>query len=94
VIPVHPAVETIEGLAVSHNLADITDHIDTLTVYVSETVSSSLQDDILRLNPDRVLFNPGTENASLRETLEQHGVRTQEACTLVLLTTGQFQQRD
>ena len=94
VIPVHPAVETIEGLAVSHDLTDITDHIDTLTLYVSAAVSSSLQDDIVGLNPDRVLFNPGTENASLRKTLEDHGIRTQEACTLVLLTTGQFQQRD
>lgn len=94
VIPVHPTVETIEGLAVSHNLSDITDHIDTLTVYVSETVSSSLQDDMLGLHPDRVLFNPGAENAPLRKTLEQHGIRTREACTLVLLTTGQFQQRD
>ncbi len=94
VIPVHPSSETVEGLAVAHNLADITDHIDTLTLYVSETVSSSLQDDILRLNPGRALFNPGTENAALRETLEEHGIRTQEACTLVLLATDQFHQRD
>lgn len=90
VIPVHPAVKTIEGLAVSHKLTGITDKIDTLTVYVSKTVSSSLQNDILLLNPKRVLFNPGAENASLRVTLEQHGIRTEEACTLVLLRTGQF----
>ncbi|MEA3386140.1 MAG: CoA-binding protein [Thermodesulfobacteriota bacterium] len=90
VIPVHPAVETIEGLAVTRKLTDITDNIDKLTVYVSETVSSSLQNDILQLNPDRVIFNPGAENTSLRITLNQHGIRTEEACTLVLLKTGQF----
>lgn len=90
VIPVHPAVETIEGLPVSPRLTDITDNIDTLTIYVSEKVSSSLDNDILQLNPDRVLFNPGTENESLRRKLEQHGIGTEEACTSVLLKTGQF----
>ncbi len=90
VIPVHPAVETIEGLLVFPRLTDITDNIDTLTIYVSEKVSSSLYNDIPRLNPGRVLFNPGAENASLRKKLEQHGVDTGEACTLVLLKTGQF----
>jgi len=90
VIPVHPAVETIEGLAVTSKLTDVTDNIDTLTVYVSETVSSSLQNDILQLNPDRVIFNPGAENTSLRITLEQYGICAEEACTLVLLKTGQF----
>ena len=90
VIPVHPAVETIEGLPVCPRLIDITDNIDTLTIYVSEKVSSSLYNDILRLNPGRVLFNPGAENTSLRKKLEQHGIGTEEACTLVLLKTGQF----
>ena len=90
VIPVHPAVETIEGLPVSPRLTDITDNIDTLTVYVSEKVSSLLDNDIFQLNPARVLFNPGTENASLRKKLERHGISVEEACTLVLLKTGQF----
>jgi predicted CoA-binding protein len=90
VIPVHPAVETIEGLAVSRRLADIDDKIDTLTVYVSEAVSSSLKDEILKLNPARVIFNPGAENAPLQETLAEHGIYVENACTLVLLRTGQF----
>ena len=90
VIPIHPAVKTIEGLAVFNKLTDIHDKVDTLTVYVSETVSSSLQDEILKLNPTRVVFNPGAENTALQKVLEQHGIFTENACTLVLLKTGQF----
>ena len=45
---------------------------------------------MVNLNPDRVTFNPGAENPGLREMLEAHGIHTEEACTLVLLSTGQF----
>lgn len=90
VIPVNPALDIIEGLTVSHNLFEITDKVDTLSVYVSETVSSSLLNDILKLKPRRVIFNPGAENPTLKTALEENGIRTEEACTLVLLKTGQF----
>ena len=90
VIPVSPKFDTIEDLIVAHKLSDITDKIDTLTVYVAEPVSTSLQDEILRLAPSRVIFNPGAENPALKTTLEAHGISTEEACTLVLLKTGQF----
>jgi len=37
-----------------------------------------------------VIFNPGAENPDLAERLRKQGVETLEACTLVLLRTGQF----
>ncbi|MFH1844012.1 MAG: CoA-binding protein [bacterium] len=90
VIPVHPAVDTIAGLPATPRLSDITEPIDTLTMYVSESISSKLADDILRLRPGRVVFNPGAENPALKMTLIEHGIASEEACTLVLLNTGQF----
>jgi len=47
-------------------------------------------DYILKLNPKRVIFNPGTENPILQNKLDQSNIFWEEACTLVLLTTGQF----
>ena len=90
VIPVHPVAESIEGLAVSRRLADICGEIHTLTLYVSPEKSSALLGEIVGLNPQRVVFNPGTENPELRAELQSRGIQTQEACTLVLLNTGQF----
>lgn len=90
VIPVNPAFDNIRGLSTAHKLSDIKDKIDTITLYVNEKVSTSQQDDILALKPKRVIFNPGAENSSLRKVLKKNGVITEEACTLVMLRTGQF----
>lgn len=90
VVPVHPAIGTIEGLPVAHKLSEIDGRVDTLTLYVSPMVSSVMQEDIIRMHPSRVLFNPGAENPPLRDALRSHGIDTEEVCTLVLLRTGQF----
>jgi hypothetical protein len=46
--------------------------------------------DILAVRPHRVIFNPGAENPEAAEALTRRGISTVEACTLVLLATGQF----
>jgi uncharacterized protein len=64
--------------------------IDTVTMYVSPKNQPSLYDYILRQNPRRIIFNPGAENPEFEAMAEAKGIETEEACTLVLLTTGQF----
>lgn len=73
----------------------ITDHpaleqVDTITMYINPQRQPAYYDYILSLHPKRVIFNPGTENDELEEMLQQQGVQTMEACTLVMLSTGQF----
>jgi predicted CoA-binding protein len=90
VIPVNPALETIEDLPVVKSLGDIADPVDTLTLYVGPQRSAPMIEDILRLAPKRVIFNPGTESPELATALDQANIPHLEACTLVLLQTGQF----
>jgi predicted CoA-binding protein len=92
VIPIHPALEQIEALPVLADLASVTEGeaIDTLTVYVSAKISSQLTEAIIALKPKRVIFNPGAENEELAGDLRAAGILVEEACTLVLLRTGQF----
>jgi len=90
VVPVHPALDEVEGLEVAANLGAIDGDVDTLTMYVSPKLSSKMTDAILELKPGRVIFNPGTENAELQTALNEADIQTLEACTLVLLATGQF----
>lgn len=90
VIPIHPEASAIEGLPVVHDVADLSGNVDTVTLYVSAETSSGLADPLLALRPGRVIFNPGAENPSLQAALEAGGIPTEEACTLVLLSTGQF----
>ncbi|MCG3176375.1 MAG: hypothetical protein MOGMAGMI_01324 [Candidatus Omnitrophica bacterium] len=90
VFPVHPKGGEVEGLKVYRTLGEISEPVDTLTLYVSAAVSTQLQDQILALKPRRVIFNPGAENPALAQAVGQAGIQTLEACTLVLLRTSQF----
>ncbi len=64
--------------------------IDTVTMYLSPERQAPVIRDILAVRPRRVIFNPGAENPVAADTLARHGIAVVEACTLVLLATGQF----
>lgn len=64
--------------------------IDTVTLYVGPANQDGLVDYLQSIKPRRVIFNPGTENPELERALQKVGILTEEACTLVLLHTGQF----
>jgi predicted CoA-binding protein len=64
--------------------------IDTVSLYVAPSRQGDLYSYVLSLHPQRVIFNPGTENPEFEELLYKAGVMVEEACTLVLLSTGQF----
>lgn len=67
------------------------DEVDTVTLYVGPKRQPALYDYIVGLKPKRVIFNPGTENPSLYERLDEAGIPHLEACTLVMLRTGQYE---
>ncbi len=64
--------------------------IHTITLYLNPENQKPYYDYILRLKPKRVIFNPGTENEELERKVAMSGINMMEACTLVLLNTGQF----
>ncbi|MDB5022065.1 MAG: hypothetical protein JWQ28_3192 [Pedobacter sp.] len=68
----------------------IHDDVHTITLYIGPHLQNSYYDYILKTNPKRVIFNPGTENAELEELLNEHAIEPIEACTLVMLATGQY----
>ncbi|MCF7784648.1 MAG: CoA-binding protein [Prosthecobacter sp.] len=90
VVPVHPKLAEIEGIPVVADVGLISGPVDTVTMYVGPAISSGLQDKLIALKPGRVIFNPGAENASLADALQKAGIACEEACTLVLLNTGQY----
>jgi predicted CoA-binding protein len=90
ITPVHPRLESIEGLAVAPSLQAIVQPVDTLTLYVGPQRLAPLFDQVIALKPGRVIFNPGTESKDLMHRLEQAGIHWLEACTLVLLRIGTF----
>jgi predicted CoA-binding protein len=66
------------------------DGVDTITLYLNPQLQVAEYDYILGIHPRRVIFNPGTENPLFFQKAEEAGIEALEACTLVMLTTGQF----
>ncbi len=65
-------------------------HIDTITLYLSEKFQKEYYEYFFSLKPQRIIFNPGTENDELIALCKEHKVSAIVACTLVLLKTGQY----
>jgi predicted CoA-binding protein len=65
-------------------------NIDTVTLYLNPANQKEYYNYILDLKPKRIIFNPGTENPELEELAESKGIETVEACTLVMLSIGNF----
>lgn len=64
--------------------------LDTITLYIGPRRQPEYYDYLISLHPKRIVFNPGTENRELIELAQSNGIETVEACTLVMLRTGQF----
>ena len=79
----------VNNVQISTQPAPLED-IDTITLYLNPTNQQQYYDYILSLNPRRLIFNPGTENDALYDLAKKNGINVMEACTLVLLATGQY----
>ncbi|GAC1455299.1 MAG: CoA-binding protein [Chitinophagaceae bacterium] len=91
----HPVVAigstpaSVAGVDVVTGQKPITD-IDTVTLYLNAGNQKEYYDYILSLKPKRIIFNPGAENEELALLARKNNILSLEACTLVLLSTGQF----
>lgn len=64
--------------------------VDTITLYLNPQNQKQYYNYILALNPKRIIFNPGTENEELYQLAREKNIEVLEACTLVMLSTGQY----
>jgi len=79
----------VNGIEISKEHPDAKD-VDTVVLYLNPENQKPYYDYIISLHPKRIIFNPGTENYELETLAEKNGIKTMEACTLVLLATGQY----
>ena len=89
IIPVGIKRGEVAGKEIVNN-KEIFKDIDTITMYIGPKHQADWQDYILKTNPKRIVFNPGTENPELEAKAQARGIETIEACTLVMLTIGNY----
>jgi predicted CoA-binding protein len=80
---------TVDDVPITTNKEQLQD-IDTVTLYLNPSHQSEYYDYILSLKPKRIIFNPGAENEELSALAKKNSIQPVEACTLVLLSTGQY----
>ena len=66
------------------------ENVDTVTLYINPSIQKNYYQYILSLHPKRIIFNPGTENDELFQLAKENDIQPLEACTLVMLGTGQY----
>jgi predicted CoA-binding protein len=66
------------------------ENIHTVTLYLNPLHQQEYYNYILSLKPQRIIFNPGAENEELYDLAKQNNITPVEACTLVMLSTGQY----
>ncbi len=79
----------IRGLQIKTNLNDF-QNIHTITLYIGVARQPEYYGDILKIDPKRVIFNPGTENPKFYKILKDNKIEVEVACTLVLISTNQY----
>jgi hypothetical protein len=89
VIAIGKKVGVVAGIPIGTEKIQV-DDINTVTLYLNPALQKEYYDYIIDLHPKRIIFNPGTENDELAELAVKNKIQPVEACTLVLLSTGQY----
>ncbi len=79
----------VDGIEIDTKLKRYKD-IHTVTLYLNPKNQKEFYAYILSLKPKRVIFNPGTENEDFMEILKDNNISYEIACTLVLLSIGNY----
>ncbi|MCK5036913.1 MAG: CoA-binding protein [Candidatus Sabulitectum sp.] len=90
VIPVNPYSEIDTAEPTVHHLSEVDERIDIAVIYVRAELLEPDIEELVRIAPSTVIFNPGAESIEMKNELERNGIGTRNACTLVLLSIGQF----
>jgi len=90
----HEVVAVGNKTGITHNISiskDISvDNIDTVTMYLGKKNQAPYYEAIISIKPKRIIFNPGTKNVELEEIALKNGIEVVEACTLVMLSIGNY----
>ena len=78
----------IDGLSIETYIPNKS--YDTVTLYLGAKNQQQYHDQLLKLKPKRIIFNPGAENSIFQKLAIKKDIEAFEACTLVMLSMGTF----
>lgn len=79
----------IDGISISVE-RPIYEGIHTISLYLNAERQREYLEYIISLKPQRIIFNPGTENGELLKLARANGIEPVFDCTLVMLNNGKY----
>lgn len=89
VVPIGVSKGAVAGIPILEGKPQV-DDVHTVSLYLNPKRQEDYYEYILGLNPKRIIFNPGTENAELIRLARQNGIEAEVACTLVMLSLKSY----
>ena len=89
VIPLGIRKGEIAGIDILTERTEIED-IHTISLYIGASRQADYYEYILKLKPERIIFNPGTYNAELIEIAEKNDIECVVDCALIMLSNGNY----
>jgi predicted CoA-binding protein len=90
VVPLGIKAGQINGLNIVTNWPQQIPNLGVVTLYIGPARQPEHYDYIVNLKPQKVIFNPGTENPEFEKILSENNIAFEKACTLVLLSLNQY----
>ena len=88
-VPVGIREGAIAGIDIQQGTPYV-DEVHTVTLYLNPQRQVPYYDYILALQPERIIFNPGTGNPELMKLARDQGIEVSINCTLVMLSLGDY----
>jgi predicted CoA-binding protein len=88
VFPVNPHETIIEGLPAVPSVTAIGVPVDIVTMYVPPAVGFALLEEVARMRPRQVWFNPGSESAEMLTRARELGIEPIVACSVMGIGTS------
>ncbi len=79
----------IDSVKINKQMIDIPD-LHTVTMYLNPEKQEPYLEYIIELEPQRIIFNPGSYNPKLEKLAREAGIEVLEDCTLVMLDTDDY----
>lgn len=90
VLPVSPKGGNIHGVKCLKSIDEISNPVDTVTLYLNPSLLEQVIAKVIALNPRRIIFNPGTESPVAIEKVKAAGIEVVVDCTLIMLDSARY----
>lgn len=85
VFPINPKYTEIEGLKVYESLKQLKIKPEIISVYTNPLITETLIDDIVKINPKKVFFNPGSTDKQTLHKIDKTKLNYERLCSIMAL---------